>query len=287
MAKDQVVRIPLGLDPIRAIALQSYTSLRKVLHQLDRLYKEGADGPRVFAAWRALTDLEKISTEFSLPAFEKELKSWISNTRDRIKAGQEEFKAWFSTELEKLLADQFGLQVRGVYPVFIASYFRIKVDVEHDSAEICFGADEEPLESTKADPQVVAQKINGLQRELEGNLLPDDAFLARFAEAYDRAAKLKNLEPTEKAPILEVLNQFVWEIQSRKFVADPRRENFRPYSRVNLAYQLFRLVNKRAGHRTFELTVAGKAEASRKETHLWVPTNDSGDGTHYAWVVFK
>lgn len=286
MATKQVIKIPLGLEPLRRGGLQAYTALRKILHQLDRLAKEGADGPRAFAAAHALNDLEKAASDASLVAFEKELKDWITATRERIRGGQEEFKTWFSTELGRLLEEEYGLSMRGKFPVFIAAHFRIKLDLERDSVGICYGADEDPLEETKAEPKTVAQKINAQQRELEGNLLPDDAFLARFAEAYDRVVKLTALAPGEEAPILEVLREFVWGIQSKKFLADPRRENFRTYSRVNLSYQIHRLVNRRVGHRTFELIEADRA-APRKEANLWVPTGESGDGALYSAVAFR
>lgn len=286
MATKQVIKIPLGLDPLRRGGLQAYTALRKILHQLDRLAKEGADGPRAFAASHALNDLEKAASDASLVAFEKELKDWIKATRERIQGGQEEFKAWFSTELSRILDKGYGLSLRGRFPVFIASHFRIKLDLERDSAGICYGADEEPLETTKADPTMVAQKIDAHQRELEGNLLPDDAFLARFAEAYDRVVKLTALNPGDQAPILEVLREFVWGIQSKKFFADPRRENFRTYSRVNLSYQIYRLVNRRVGHRTFEL-VEADAATPRRDAHLWVPAGESGDGVSYSAVAFR
>jgi hypothetical protein len=287
MATKQVIKIPLGLEPLRRGGLQAYTALRKILHQLDRLAKEGADGPRAFAAAHALNDLERAASDASLVAFEKELKEWIKATRERIQGGQEEFKTWFSTELGRILDKEYGLPLRGRFPVFIASHFRIKLDLEHDSVAVGYGADEEPLEKAKADPKTVAQKINGHQRELEGNLLPDDAFLSRFAEAYDRVVKLTGLAPGDEAPILEVLREFVWGIQSKKFFADPRRENFRTYSRVNLSYQIYKLVNRRVGHRKFELVEASVAAGGpRKDAHLWVPKGDAGDGVSYAAVVF-
>ncbi|HLG42182.1 MAG TPA: hypothetical protein VI643_02370 [Planctomycetota bacterium] len=287
MPNKQTLKIPLGLEPLRRGGLTAYTAIRKILHQLDRLAKEGADGPRAFAAARALDELERAASDASLVAFEKELKDWIKTTRERIHSGQEEFKDWFAAELERLLADQYGLTLRGRFPLFIASHYRMKLDLDHDSVAICYGGDEDLLEKTKADPRAVASKINVLQRELEATLLPDDRFLMRFAESYDRAVKQGDLAPSDQAPILDVLREFVWSIQSKKFQADPRRENFTTYSRVNLSYQLFKLVNRRFGHRTFELIPATSEQAARKESHLWVPTNDAGDGTSHAFVAFR
>lgn len=287
MSKPAVDNMPPGLEKLRREGLQAYTLVRKTLHLLDRLHKGGIEGHEAYSAGRLLDELDRLSRNGPLADFEKHLREWIGSTRERIRAGQEEFKSWFGSELERLLKERYGLELRGRFPTFVAGAFRIHLDLERDQATLSYGADEERLERFRVDPGVAAEKINTRQRELEGNLLPDEAFLERFAEAYDRVVRLAGLNPGERVPILQVLKEFVWGIQSRRFLADPRRDNFRPYSRVNLSYQLYRLSGRRTGGRELELTVATREHTSRKTDHLWVPTNDAGDGTHFAYVAFR
>ena len=43
-------------------------------------------------------------------------------------------------------------------------------------------------------------------------------------------------------------------------------------------------LEKRGG---LELGVAAREQASKKEEHLWVPTDDKGNGTHFATIASR
>lgn len=271
-----------SFDELRKKGIQAYWVIRKVIQLMDRISHKGVDGVHAFAAARALAEIEKAVADGSIAAFEKEMRGWISDTQKQIKSGQEEFKSWFGSELDGRLKD-LGLRLQGNFPHFHASFFRIRPDLDAGLVKISYGADEEPLGSCDPDPDDVAKILQNTLREFEGTRLPDERFVEQLQVAYQRCLKMADLRSGEKINILEVLKEFTWLIQGKRFAADPRRENFRGYSRLAFSYHLSKL-EQRGG---LALGVAAREQASKKEEHLWVPTDDRGNGTHFATLSFK
>jgi hypothetical protein len=233
------------------------------------------------ASAKALAEVEKSVAESSLAAFEQDLKGWISEMRGRVKAAQEEFKGRFGAALEERLKD-LGLKLHGNFPLLTASFFRIRIDPEAGAVRLAYGPDEEPLGKVDPDPDKVAKAVQDVLRDLDSLRVSDGDFLERLRAAYERCLKTRDLRSGEKVGILDALREYVWLIQSRRFAADPRRENFIGYSRVHFSYHLSKLQSRKR----LELTVAAREQASRKEEHLWVPTDDRGNGTHFAYLAF-
>ena len=108
--------------------------------------------------------------------------------------------------------------------------------------------------------------------------LDPSAFVAELTGAYEAARRHAAAAPHAPVPLLQVLQALVLQRQSPAFLADPVRENFHAYSRVQFSYDL-----SRAGPRgAIALGVAAHAQTKRAEDHLWVPTSPSGEGTHFA-----
>jgi hypothetical protein len=271
-----------GFEDLRKKGLQAYWVIRKVIQLMDRISHKGVDGVQAFSAAKSLAEIEKAVADNSIAHFEKDMRGWIAETHRQIKATQEEFKSWFGGELEKRFKE-IGLKLQGNFPELRAGAFNIRCDLEAGTVKITFGADEDSIAVVDPDPDDVVKAIQNTLREFEGLRLPDDRFVEQIRAAYDRCLKLSGLRTGEKVGILDVLKEFVWLIQSKRFTADPKRENFRSYPRTAFSYNLSKL-ESRGG---LELTVAAREQASRREEHLWVPTDDRGNGTHFASISFK
>jgi hypothetical protein len=269
-------------DDIHKKGVQAYWVIRKVIQLTDRLGRKSIEGAEAFAVARSLTEIEKAVADGRLADYEREVRGWIQKTRAELKSSQEEFKSRFGTELEGRLKEA-GLPLEGQFPLLHASFFRIRFDPEAGSVRISYGPDEEPLARVDPDADHVAGALQDAIKDLESMRLPDASFVGKVSAAYDRCLRMSGKKRGDKAPLLDVLKEFVWAIQSRRFNADPRRENFREYSRVHFSYHLFKLQD-RGG---LELGVAAREQASKKEEHLWVPTDDRGNGTHFATAAFK
>lgn len=286
MAAKATLKPPPAFDELRKKGLQAYWVIRKVLQLMDRISHKGVSGFQAFAAAKSLAEIDKAVADGALAGFEKELRGWVKDTQEQIKAGQEEFKGWFGGELEKKLKES-GLKLAGQFPDLHASFFRIKVDLDNGSVKIAYGPDEEPLGKTDAHPDDVAGVVQNVLRGLDGLRLPDESLLEKIYTAYDRCLKMNDLRVGEKVGILEVLKEFVWLIQNKRFSADPRRENFREYSRIAFSYHVSKLEKRDHDGKRLELTVAAREQAAKREEHLWIPTDAQGNGTHFSGLAFK
>ncbi len=114
------------------------------------------------------------------------------------------------------------------------------------------------------------------------NMSADSAeeFLKKLREAYSRVAEAN---PNDPAPIISVLTELSYLLQSPQFRQDPRRENFRSYSRADFSHDVY---NTRQ-LKVLNLTVATRAHTKRRMDFLWIPDDESGRGTTYSHLHFR
>ena len=93
-----------------------------------------------------------------------------------------------------------------------------------------------------------------------------------------------------RQPVLDVLAELNWVSQPRGFALDPTTKAFKAVTRQSFAWDLYRL--KRARSLTVEgrrlvLHAAVYDETRKRETYLWVPDDDKGNGTRYSALSFR
>lgn len=230
--------------------------------------------------------LEGILQRLSLDADPREaLSNWASRYKQALMDSEEQLRVQFGAELEQELK-KIGLPLSGQYPALKAGLFTIEPDFDKGQATLWYGPKQERLDKCHLTASKVANRIEKAKRQL-GSGLSEDEFLKKLQRAYSRVAESQYHEPI---PIIKVLAELAHLLQSSRFYGDPRRENYKSYSRADFSYDLFR-VQRSEPHillsKKFQLVVATRVHTKQRQDFLWVPEDESGKGTTYSHLQFK
>jgi len=216
----------------------------------------------------------------------RDLTNWISQYETtEIKHAEEKIRKQFGVELEKELG-KLGLSLSGQYPELRAGLFTIELDFDQLKVTLWYGPKQERLVQHPLSVSKIASQIEKEKQKL-GSQLPEEQLLEKLREAYHRASGMKHGEP---APIIKVLAELSYLLQSPRFLQDPKRENYRSYSRADFSYDLFR-IRKFQSNTLFpsklRLIVATRAHTRGRSNFLWVPDDENGRGTTYSHLQIE
>ena len=192
-----------------------------------------------------------------------------------------------SWQLKSSLAP-LGFELSGQYPEFRAGVFSIVVDAARGRATIQVGPDTVARE--RPSPARIAAALAGFKKDVLNCSLDEDDFLARVLEAWQRARRLSAGSATARQPILAVLEELNWVSQARSFRLDPSSAGFKAVTRLGFAWDLYRLRRARRlslGGRRLVLHAAVYDETRKRESYLWVPDDEQGNGTRFSGVSFR
>ena len=213
------------------------------------------------------------------------LADWTVQYRQELTDSQEQLRNRFGTELEREL-EQRGLHLSGQYPDLKAGLFEIELDFQRGQATIWYGPKQERLDKCPLSVAAVAAHIDKAGQQL-GTRSIAEGFLDQLQKAY---ARVPGGEQRDPVPIIRVLSEMAHILQSSRFHQDPRRENYRGYSRADFSYDLF-WVRQSNPHTLAEkglhLVVATIDDTKRRRDFLWVPDDENGKGTMYSRLQFK
>jgi hypothetical protein len=212
---------------------------------------------------------------------------WLGNERKEIEQGKDEFKFQFGDRLRELFKKD-GLEVRGQYPLLRFGLYTLKLNFELGHAVLYFGPEVEKLKSKIT---LQAEVIHDIVIHYEHEIKIDRGELENLARdlhsAYECCVRRNGRTYGEKILILDVLREYVFMKQTKKFAADARRENFREYPRIRLSYMLYQLRTNWTAQHSMRLHVATFDATVDKSRSFWVPDNEEGDGTHYEYISFE
>lgn len=140
------------------------------------------------------------------------------------------------------------------------------------------------LAAVALDATAIASRTLEADRALFRGEFDDAAFLAGLLAAYRTATHRLGVADGERVPLTALLANVAFTRQKPAFLADPRRELFTPYGRVEFAADLSRLKTRTIEGRELRLDVATLAQTKRPEDHVWVPRGP--DGVRYATAAF-
>jgi hypothetical protein len=126
----------------------------------------------------------------------------------------------------------------------------------------------------------ILKEIQDFEKTLNRPFVAEE-FYKLLKQAYRQTVKVEG----ERAPIIKVLQHLVFLIQPKSFWENPSKSNFRGYSRLQFAYDLYRLRKSRLGDRIVLITATFDQTKSRS-TALFVPETDE-KGSRYAYIVVK
>ncbi|MFQ6092690.1 MAG: hypothetical protein ACE5OR_08425 [bacterium] len=264
---------------------RSSSNLVKLLAQFEKLSTN--PGENAYKMDDVVNRIVKIGADYRVEGVPPKLKAWTDGAVAEVSTLKERFKHEFGRRLQALLRSR-GFELRGRYPDLKVKFYTIRIDFPKGVASLAFGHElikgKIPLS-----PEEITKALEQATRRLNRPFDPPK-FIDRLYEAYWRVCRIRELPSGERAPIIEVLQQFVLLSQPPQFRADPAKEHYRGYGRAHFGYDLYRL--RCSGARAKENQTVGLVTATfdatrRQENFVWVPDNERGDGTTYSLIFFK
>ncbi|MEO0225451.1 MAG: hypothetical protein ABIL05_00710 [candidate division WOR-3 bacterium] len=235
--------------------------------------------------------IKKLGEELPESKTQTLLNKWLEEELHQIARYKDDFRLNFSRDLKELLVRQ-GRELKGQLPILRCGFWTIKTDFEIGQATIFWGPEIEKLKTRIIlNPGEIAQSIEDLDKDLKKKSIAGKDLLELVFRAYEHHLAVQRLARGEKILLIELLNDLVFLIQPQEFKNDPRREKFKEYSRVNFSYDLFLLrktnLDLSLHGLKLRLTVATFDATLDKRRALWIPDNESGEGTYYSYISFS
>ncbi len=261
--------------------------LAKRFAAYERLLADPQDN--VFARRKELAGLEGLVSAFPDSELRKELDAWLTEERDRVAGDEDEFRFRFGTTLASALKE-VGLEARGQMPLLRVGMFTLKTDLSSGTATVFWGPEADRLKTgLRLVPGVLAKTLRTWTDDLRERSVEPSDLRSLLAKACARVCRLNGLEPGSRIPLMDALGELVMMMQPKSFRADPSKSRFVEYPRVRFSFDLYRL--KTSGEAAqardrLRLHVATFDATTRKTKALWVPDNETGEGTYYSYVSF-
>lgn len=144
-----------------------------------------------------------------------------------------------------------------------------------------------PLGECSLEPADILEQRQRYLNALEGEEFDPKRFLELLWLAYRRALLTVGRPAGERVDLVDLLPELAILQQSDRFKADPTRENFRPYGKVRLAYDLARL--RRSGHLDHNgarLTLGTATMGTTKQKDRVLYLEEAGRGQYYLSLAF-
>jgi len=270
---------------------RTFQNINKLLREIFKLDKNRNENlPKIRQAISKLKDVANSVQMVETSAHN--LTKWISQYESEVTNAEEEIRKQFGAKLEKELG-KLGLSLSGQYPELKAGLFTIELDFDKWKATLWYGPKQEHLVQCPLSVSKIAHQLEKERQQL-GSRLPENQLLEKIGEAYYRVVGMKRGENApiigENAPIIRVLAELSYLLQSPDFLQDPKRENYRSYSRADFSYDLFRIQRfQKEAHSLsqIQLTIATLTHTKRRSDFLWVPYDEHGKGTAYSHLKFE
>lgn len=263
------------------------TDLAAAIKTLDKL--EPDLDRQAFAADEALRDAEKaLRTLAPVADTLRDARALTEALRARVDPAMERSRAALAAALARELSALGLPPLEGNLPELRCGALTLELLFDKAEARVWFGPRIELLGKARLDAAAVAAAAKGALDALSGPL-DEAAFVAELHDAWVRACRLAAQDPGAGTTVslIAVLDQLAWGRQSARFRANPTREAFTGYGRVQLAWDLYRLGTRRHGDLELKLTVATREQTRTDTDSLWVPRTARGEGTHFAGLAFR
>jgi hypothetical protein len=183
-------------------------------------------------------------------------------------------------------SNESGVPFEGNFPHLRSGFFTADLDPVRGKAVIWYGPGAEKIEETDVSPEAVCRSLADWKQRL-ARPFDEQLFLNQIYTAYEVSLLKGEQLPGSPAPLSDILLEINLLKQPRQFLADPSKRSFQAYTRVAFSFDLYQLKLRQYNGRKLKLVVATRSQTRKKEDHLWIPTNDRGEGTHYAALYFK
>ncbi len=236
------------------------------------------------------TSVQKITKEIeklkNSESYTRTLEDFCKNIQSELEEEKTHFRTAFINSLAKELSTH-GFEIKGTLPELKIGILSLVFSFEQKEVTIFFGPKIYSLGTVTLDTPKIIEKVKAFIDDLNSHLLPDQEFITLLFSAYDRMVKLGAVETSGSVGIYELLPEFILLLQPEQFYKDPKKENFRNYTKIYFSYNLYKLRERAYNGNELQLTIATREETKKTYAHLWVPQNERGDGVHYGGIRFK
>ena len=215
-----------------------------------------------------------------------EIEQYIRSMKSKVIKWEEDIKKTFGHKLEKELK-KAGFKLIGHYPLLKVSFYTLEVDLENFKVLIWYGPQQEELETCKLIPEEIVKKLRVIHDKITQRYFNDKEFLSKLYEAYEISVYRQNKQLGDHIAISDILFEYVFLIQDKKFRTNPIKSNYKEYGRVLFSYDLYRLKERRIDNKELSLITATRAYTRRKSDFLWIPSNEKGDGNYISHIKFR
>ena len=263
-------------------------NLQSLLMSLKKIDKYQSDPlNNLYKIKQEVVKIEKMLKQSKLENFtKKDVDQYIQSVKSKTPKWEEDVKKTFGQRLEDELK-KAGFELRGHYPLLKVSFYTLEVNFENFRVIIWYGPQQEKLETSKLNPEEIVKKLRIIHNKITQRHFDDSEFLSKLYEAYKISVYRQNKKLGDQVAISDILFEYVFLIQDKKFRVNPIKTNYREYGRVFFSYDLYRLKERRFNNKELSLITATRAYTKRKSDFLWIPSNERGDGNYISHVKFR
>ena len=275
-------------EEILKILSKEKNNLQNLLASVKKISKYQSDPlNNLYKIKQEVVKIENILKQSKLEHFAKgDVEQYIQSVKSRIPKWEEDVKKTFGQNLENELR-KAGFELRGHYPLLKISFYTLEVDLENFKVSIWYGPQQEKLETCKLTPEEVVKKIKIIHERITQRLFDDNEFLSKIYEAYRISVYRQNKKLGDPIAISDILFEYAFLIQDKKFRTNPIKDNYKEYGHVLLSYDLYRLKERKLEDKELSLITATRAYTRRKSDFIWIPSNEKGDGNYISHIKFR
>lgn len=193
------------------------------------------------------------------------------------------FKNAYGAALEKELK-KYNISLKGNYPNFKIAFFTVQMklniqNLKNYNCTIWFGPKIERLiDKYSMVPSKLALKIKELIDNL-GSKIEEKELFELFKDIY---TKLSENYKNKEIPIIKFYCELLDVLKEHyiSFQDNSKSQRSFSYSKADFSFDLYKLRNKYP----IKLRVATREYTKDRNLHLWVPSNDRGEGVNYSHI---
>lgn len=262
-----------------------YNRVAKLINKYERLKENSTEN--AFLMEKNLTDISNAVNNISDIELKNSIINWVSREKESVDKAKSDFRFILGEKLKELFRNE-NWDLKGQYPILRVKFYTLKLDFEFGETTLYFGPEVEKIKSKiPLEPVSIYETIKRYDRELRATKFDPKEFYSDLRLAYERRIIISKKVFGEKLLLVDVLYEFVILKQSTQFFVDPKKENFREFSRIKLAYLLYLFKKSNLFDKNIHLYIATFDATTDRRNSLWVPENEEGDGTYYEYIAFE
>lgn len=214
---------------------------------------------------------------------------WIKREEEWLKNTSLEKQERFGRELKEEL-EKNNLSFSGIFPNIKIGIFTLEINFDLNTCQLFYGPKIEKLKTkiplhALTIVKILKDYLNYLNQPFNPN-----EYFKKLLFAYERSLYFQKLNFGEKIFLTDLLTELIFLLQKKEFYLDPKKENFREYSRINFSYDLYRLktsLGNQLENYSFKLWIAPFDATLDKKKSIWIPNNEMGEGTYFSYISFE